>query len=260
MNSLTLIPVFLVGLLGSIHCVGMCGGIVGAFSAGRGRMRTIAIAPAGGAAASTVDAASLSYVLAYNTGRLASYATAGAIAGGMAQSLRVISALAPLQLAGYWLANLMLVALGLYLMDVWHGVTRVEAAGKLLWSRLQPLLKHVMPADTPGKVFLLGTLWGWVPCGMVYSVLLTAMMSGSAASGAAVMMAFGLGTLPMLLALGLFGARLKTFASQRPVRVIGGAIVLAFGLLGIFRAATGMPHGWLDAICITPPYATGAWQ
>lgn len=223
-------------------------------------MKTIAIAAAGGTASTAVDAASLSYVLAYNTGRLASYATAGAIAGGMAQSLRLISALAPLQLAGYWLANLMLVALGLYLMDVWHGVTRVEAAGKLLWTRLQPLLKHVMPADSPAKVFLLGTLWGWVPCGMVYSVLLTAMMSGGAASGAAVMLAFGLGTLPMLLALGLFGAKLKTFAARRAVRVAGGAVVLAFGLLGIFRAATGMPHGWLDALCVTPVHAVGAWQ
>lgn len=255
MNDLSLLSIFVVGLLGSVHCVGMCGGIVSAFSAGSARLRVIAIAPAG-SRTGTLAAANLSYVLAYNAGRLASYATAGAIAGGMAQSLRMITLLAPLQLAGYWLANLMLVALGLYLMDVWHGVTRVEALGRSLWSRLQPLLKRLMPADTVGKVFALGMLWGWVPCGMVYSVLLTAMMSGSAASGSAVMLAFGLGTLPMLLSLGMLGTRLKAFAAHRAVRFGGGLVVLAFGLLGIVRAANGLPHSVLDSLCITPPAAT----
>jgi uncharacterized protein len=251
MNDLTLLPIFLVGLLGSVHCAGMCGGIVSAFSAVPVRVtrRT-----GGSVAAGMAGAQALSRVLIYNAGRLASYATAGAIAGGMTHSLRTIALFAPIQLAGYWLANLMLVALGLYLMDAWHGLVHVEALGRRLWRHLQPLLRHVMPADTPGKTFALGTLWGWVPCGMVYSVLLTAMARGSAAGGSAVMLAFGLGTLPMLLALGVLGARLRSFASARAVRVGGGLLVLSFGIIGMLRAAHDLPHSWLDTFCASPPF------
>ena len=97
-----------------------------------------------------------------------------------------------------------------------------------------------------------GLLWGWLPCGMVYSVLVTAMLSGSAASGAAVMLAFGLGTLPAMLALGLAGTGLRGWLQQRAVRMACGALVLGFGVLGLVRAAGAMPHSWLEAVCLTP--------
>jgi sulfite exporter TauE/SafE len=96
----------------------------------------------------------------------------------------------------------------------------------------------------------MGALWGWLPCGMVYSVLLTAMMAGSALSGAAVMLAFGLGTLPMLLSMGMLGAQLRGWIQRRPVRVASGLVVLGFGLLGMARAAGGISHGWIDALCV----------
>ena len=100
---------------------------------------------------------------------------------------------------------------------------------------------------------LAGFLWGWLPCGMVYSALVTAMLSGSALSGAAVMGAFGLGTLPMLLGLGLAGAQLRAFLARRPVRIASGLIVLSFGLIGIARVAGGgLPASWLHTVCITP--------
>ncbi|KIF81471.1 sulfite exporter TauE/SafE family protein [Noviherbaspirillum autotrophicum] len=254
MTDLHLISVFLIGLLGGVHCVGMCGGIVGALSvASRSKqpfpVPVVSAAPALPQSA-VVDNALR--VVAYNGGRIASYMIAGAIAGGLAQGARTLSFVSSLQIGGYWAANLMLVALGLYLMDVWRGLARVEAVGQVVWRRVQPLIRHFLPMDSVPKAFALGGLWGWVPCGMVYSVLLTAMLSGSAASGAAVMFAFGLGTLPVLLTMGLLGTRLQAWTRQRRVRIASGLLVLAFGLLGLARAANGVSLGWLDTFCVTP--------
>lgn len=246
----------MIGLLGGVHCVGMCGGIVSAFSVASSRRPfPVAVNSGSGAVASSAVFDDVSRVVAYNTGRIASYAIAGAIAGGIAQGVYALSFISSLQIGAYWLANLMLVALGLYLMDAWRGLARLEAAGQHLWRRLQPLMKHLLPVDSVAKAFALGGLWGWVPCGMVYSVLLTAMLSGTAASGALVMLAFGAGTLPVLLTMGLLGSRLQVWTRKRAVRVVSGLVVLAFGLLGLVRASNGVSFGWLDALCLTPPPA-----
>ena len=226
MNALSLVPMFMVGLAGSVHCIGMCGGIVGALSISGGAPAAptrpvIAIAVARPALQTSLQSNVLR-VLAYNGGRIASYMLAGALAGSLAGAGMLH--MASLQVAGYWLANLMLVALGLYLMDAWRGLAHLEAAGNIVWRRVRPLLKPLMPMDTPLKALAVGGLWGWVPCGMVYSALLTAMLQGSALQGAAAMAAFGLGTLPMLLGM---------------------------GLLGLLRAASGVSLGWLDALCVT---------
>ncbi|OFA05676.1 sulfite exporter TauE/SafE family protein [Duganella sp. HH101] len=256
MNLLQLLPVMVVGLAGSVHCIGMCGGIVGALSVGtaapapmRSVIPIVAMpAPAG--------ASALPRVLSYNAGRIASYMVAGALAGGLAGGAQSLSALAGVQLLFYWLANLMLVALGLYLMNAWRGLALLEQGGRVLWQRAQPaiapMMKTLMPARRPHQAFALGALWGWLPCGMVYSVLLTAMLSGSAGDGAAVMLAFGLGTLPMLTALGLAGARLQRVLQQRRVRIACGLLVLAFGVLGLARAAGGIAPDWMDTLCLTP--------
>lgn len=250
MNALSFLPLFMVGLAGSVHCIGMCGGIVGALSLGGGAG---AAAPARAVMAIAVARPALQAnvlrVLAYNGGRIASYMLAGGVAGGIAGAGMLH--IATLQVAGYWLANLMLVALGLYLMDAWRGLARVEAAGNVIWRRVRPLLKPLMPMDTPFKALAVGALWGWVPCGMVYSALLTAMLQGSALHGAAAMGAFGLGTLPMLFGMGLLGTRLRAQLQRRPVRIASGVLVLGFGLLGLLRAANGVSLGWLDALCVT---------
>jgi sulfite exporter TauE/SafE len=248
MNALSLVPMFLVGLAGSVHCIGMCGGIVGALSLGGGTPApsrpVIAIAVAHPALPANVLR-----VLAYNGGRIASYMLAGAMAASLAGA--GMRHMAALQVAGYWLANLMLVALGLYLMDAWRGLAHLEAAGNVIWRRVRPLLKPLMPMNTPLKALAVGGLWGWVPCGMVYSALLTAMLQGSALQGAATMAAFGLGTLPTLLGMGLLGTRLRAQMQRRPVRIASGLLVLGFGLLGLLRAANGVSLGWLDAMCVT---------
>ena len=253
MSALPLFPFFIAGLVGSVHCVGMCGGIAGAFSmAAPRRPFPVAVAVAN-APAMALDGAVR--VVAYNTGRIGSYMAAGALAGGLLGGVRQLAGAAPLQLAAYWLANLMLVALGLYLMNAWHGLARLESAGRLLWSRLQPLTRRLLPVDHPGKALALGALWGWLPCGMVYSMLMSAMLSGSASGGAAVMLAFGLGTLPALFTIGLFGNLLQGWTRRRDVRLGAGLLVLSFGLLGLARAAGGIDLGWLGALCLTPPGA-----
>jgi sulfite exporter TauE/SafE len=252
MNAAALLPIFLTGLLGSVHCVGMCGGIVGALSAARPRQRhppqavqVIAIMP--------LPAPSPAVrVAAYNAGRIGSYAVAGAIFGGASQAAATLLQVAAIQGTLYWLANLMVVALGLYLSDLWRGLSHLEAAGQVLWRHIRPLLGPLLPMDTPWRAFALGSLWGWLPCGMVYSVLLTAMLSGSAASGALVMAAFGLGTLPMLFGLGMAGQRMRALMQKRGVRLACGLLVLGFGVLGLVRAWHGAPLGWLDMLCLTP--------
>ncbi|MFC7516942.1 sulfite exporter TauE/SafE family protein [Herbaspirillum sp. GCM10030257] len=258
---MSLIPFLLVGLLGSVHCVGMCGGIVSAFSV-TSRRRVIPIAPMAAAQMAMPQSAEFTdamRVTAYNAGRLTSYATAGAIAGGLAQGLSALSFMSSLQAILYLLANLMLVALGLYLMDAWQGLTRLEAAGRGVWSRVQPLTKRLLPADSFGKAFALGSLWGWVPCGMVYSVLMSAMLAGSALQGAAVMFAFGTGTLPALMAMGLFGVQLQRVLHHRHVRLASGIVVLLFGILGLYRAVHGMTPAWLEIICVTPASPSFHW-
>ena len=247
MNLLSLLPVFLTGLLGSVHCIGMCGGIVSAFSTASPRRPAFALV-----SATPSVATRLVPVLAYNFGRIGSYAAAGALAGGLAGAAATLTHLAVLQNVFYWLANLMLVALGLYLMDAWHGLVRLEAAGQHVWQKLRPLMRPLLPMDTPFKALALGAIWGWLPCAMVYSVLLTALLSGSAARGAGVMLAFGLGTLPTLLSLGMLGAQLRLAAKRRPVRVACGLLVLGFGVLGLMRASHGISLGWLDALCLSP--------
>jgi sulfite exporter TauE/SafE len=249
-NSIALLPIFLIGLLGGVHCVGMCGGIVGAFSVATPhrpfpvpvltQQSWISEAAAGGLR-----------VLAFNAGRIGSYLIAGALAGVLG-SIPAMMNIAILQRGAYWLANLMLVALGLTLMNTWHGLSRIEAIGQWVWRRLQPLIRRFLPVETAWQALALGGLWGWVPCGMVYSVLMTALLTGSAWQGASVMLAFGLGTLPLLLSMGLLGSRMRASLQMPLLRMLAGSMVLVFGLLGLYRAATGATHGWLDAVCITP--------
>lgn len=256
MDGLSLVPLFVVGLLGSVHCAGMCGGIVGALSVAPAHALAlpgqVALpVPLHAMRLAVPDRPALANVLAYNGGRIGSYMLAGMLAGGLGQGAGALAHLPALQAGAYWLANLMLVALGLYLMDAWRGLARLEQGGQMVWRRVRPLLRRIGPLDGPGRMLAAGAVWGWLPCGMVYSVLFTAMLSGSARTGALAMLAFGLGTLPMLLALGMLGARLRAFLRVPAVRRACGLLVLGFGVAGLARAAAGLPHGWLQDVCVT---------
>ena len=210
------LALFLIGLLGGTHCVGMCGGIVSALTMG-GPPRFV-------------------LHLAYNSGRIISYALAGAIAGGLGGLSLILSGQLPLRIALYVLANLMLVALGFYLIGITQALAFTERFGKRLWVHLQPLGKRYLPAQTVAQAFPLGLVWGWLPCGLVYSALATALTSGSALHGAGLMLAFGLGTLPNLLLAGLLAVRLRAYAALPAVRWMAGLLVLGFGVWGLLGA------------------------
>ncbi len=210
----TLLSVLLVGFLGGTHCIGMCGGIVGALSLGGGSNRW-------------------SLHLAYNLGRIASYGLAGLLAGALGAASAHLGEQWTLRIGLYLLANLMLVAMGLYLLGLTRALAWSERAGQGLWRRLQPLTKRFLPARRASQAFPLGLLWGWLPCGLVYSVLATALVSGSPLRGGAVMLAFGLGTLPNLLLAGLLATRLQALVRLLWVRRVAGVGVLGFGVWGL---------------------------
>ncbi len=248
-----LLSVFLIGLLGSVHCVGMCGGIVTALSISARPRRVIPILATDGPSV-TSDAlpvtASLMLTLSYNAGRIGSYMMAGAIVGGAAGGAAAFAVSAPWQMIAYWFTNLMLVGFGLYLMNAWAGFAHIEKAGALIWRRLAPLTGKLLPIDSPYKALVSGMVWGWLPCGMVYTALTMAMLSGSASSGAVLMLAFGLGTFPALLSMGMLGTRLQGWIRKPAIRMISGLLVLSFGLLGLWRAYGGaLPH-WAELFCI----------
>ncbi|HEY6897899.1 MAG TPA: sulfite exporter TauE/SafE family protein, partial [Rhodocyclaceae bacterium] len=156
------LAVFLIGLLGGTHCVGMCGGIVSAL-----------VMPMPG------QAPPLQLHLAYNLGRIGSYAIAGALMGAISSMGLLLNGFLPVQMGLYVAANLMLVALGLYLLGVTRGLAVVERVGAGLWRLVQPLTKRFLPVRGVAQAFPLGMLWGWIPCGLVYSVLATALLTGS---------------------------------------------------------------------------------
>ncbi|AHD15598.1 MULTISPECIES: sulfite exporter TauE/SafE family protein [Pseudomonas] len=199
------------GLLGGGHCLGMCGGLMGAL--------TLAIPP-------EQRGRRLRLLLAYNLGRILSYACAGLLLGLAGWAV----ASSPAALALRVVAALLLIAMGLYLAGWWSGLTRIEALGRGLWRHIQPVASRLLPVSSVPRALLLGALWGWLPCGLVYSTLLWAASQGNAGYSAALMLAFGVGTWPVLLATGLAAERVNILLKRRSVRVAGGVLVMLFGI------------------------------
>lgn len=217
MLELSLTAAFLVGLLGGGHCVGMCGGIVGAVTVTLPGHR-----PA------------FPFLISYNFGRISSYVFAGAIAGAVGASSFFLEHVLPVEKALYILASLMLVLLGLYLAGIWRVLTSLEVLGGKLWQHIQPFSRRLLPVRTVPQSFLLGTVWGWLPCGLVYSVLVAAIATASPLQGSLLMLAFGLGTLPTLLAMGMTAVRLKVFLQNIWIRRLSGLLIAGFGVMGLF--------------------------
>ena len=212
---------FLVGLAGGVHCAAMCGGIVAALN-----LRASVSMPAG---------ARFGRQLAYSLGRVASYAFAGAVAGGVGGLGLLYDGVLPARLILLIIANALIILLGLYLAGLGTAVLALERAGGVVWRNLARLGARLTPAETSPRALAVGLAWGWIPCGLVYSVLATALVSGSALAGAAVMAAFGLGTLPNLLAMGLVAQKLQRFLRRPRVRLAAGLAVALLGVIGLAR-------------------------
>jgi sulfite exporter TauE/SafE len=228
MLEITLPSVFLVGLLGGLHCAGMCGGIVAVMGANAGR-RPVRIP-----LRAAPTARPIGLLLGYNLGRLTSYTLAGTLAGALGSSAALLRHVLPLQQAAFVATNLLLVAIGLHLAGALR-LTALEPAGSGLWQRLRPLASRLLAADTPAHALRAGLVWGLVPCGMVYGVLIAALLSGSARDGAFLMLAFGAGTLPNLLLLGAGAAVGGRWLARPGVRLAAGLAVAAFGVAGLLR-------------------------
>lgn len=206
-----LVSAMILGLLGGGHCLGMCGGLMSAL--------TMAI-PA------EKRAQRFQLLLAYNLGRILSYSVAGLLLGLAGWALAAGPLVTGLRVA----AALLLIAMGFYLAGWWSGLTRIEALGRGLWRHIQPLTRRFMPVTSVPRALALGSLWGWLPCGLVYSTLLWAASQGNALESAALMFAFGLGTMPVLLATGMAAERLTALLRKQGVRMAGGILVILFGL------------------------------
>lgn len=206
----------LIGLAGSVHCVAMCGGIVGAltFSIAKGQ----AAAP---------------YMASYHAGRIISYSLAGALTGSLGAifSHQVSHGLMLLNM----FSGLFLIALGLYIGDWWRGLAILERLGGRIWKPFVPLSKKFLPFRHPLAALPYGMIWGWLPCGLVYSTLSWSLASGSAVNGALVMAMFGLGTLPALVSLGAFSHRLKPVLRHRNSKKLIALCLLGVGIYILLR-------------------------
>eukprot|EP00659_Diplonema_papillatum_P009411 gene9411-14593_t len=206
-----LVSAVILGLLGGGHCLGMCGGLMGAL--------TLAIPK-------EQRSRRFRLLLAYNLGRILSYATAGLLIGLAGWAV----ANSPAAMFMRILAGLLLICMGLYLAGWWSGLTRIESLGRGLWRHIQPVANRLLPVSSLPRALLLGALWGWLPCGLVYSTLLWAASQGNALDSAVLMLAFGLGTWPVLLATGLAADRVTALLRKRSVRMAGGLLVMLFGI------------------------------
>lgn len=212
---------FSIGLLGSAHCLGMCGGIASALNLASENSR-------------------VSLLIAYNSGRLLSYGAAG----GLVASLGYFGAnYLNLSAVLRGLAGLLLIAMGLYLANWWRGLSFLEQAGAALWRQLQPLGRNLLPLRSLRSAVLLGLLWGWLPCGLVYTALAYSATATSPLSGILVMLAFGLGTIPAIILGGASMGRLVRLLRSRGLRFGFAMLFVIYGLWTLIAAQSFFyPH------------------
>ena len=217
---------FLVGLSSTLHCLGMCGGIAGALTVclpeeireRRGRM--------------------VPFLAAYNSGRIASYTAAGALAGMLGGAgAAAVGPAGNLALRAF--AAAVLISVGLYLAGWLPGLSALERLGNPIWRRLSPLARRLLPVATPLQALAYGAVWGWLPCGVVYSGLLAAAGTGNAASGALFMFAFGVGTLPGVFTMGLFSGWVIGMGRDPRLRKAIGIVIIVATLVGVIFAPEG---------------------
>jgi sulfite exporter TauE/SafE len=226
MNELSYVAVFMIGLLGSTHCIGMCGGIVGALTMGLPedvRQSPLKLLP---------------YLFTYNIGRLVSYSLAGLVVGLLSSSVSEFFQVGRFPIGGI-VGGLFMVALGIYIGGWLQTMAPLERLGSHFWRLIEPFGRHLMPVKSPAQALGLGFIWGWLPCGLVYSTLALTATTGDAVKSALLMLAFGAGTLPMLLVMGGFAEKLQHFTRHRWTRYVAGILLIAFGAMILTKALSG---------------------
>ncbi|WP_299879139.1 sulfite exporter TauE/SafE family protein [uncultured Cocleimonas sp.] len=215
---------FVVGLLSTIHCIGMCGGLVGAMTMSlssdiRGQKLQL-----------------LQYTLAYNLGRILSYVFAGILIGLLGQVFKDF--IMPEHGIGLLrlIASIMIIAMGFYIAGWFPQFSRIEKIGAPIWSLLQPLGQKLLPVDRIWKAFFFGMVWGWLPCGLVYYMLLMSPANDGAINSALFMLAFGLGTLLPLMSTGLLTGKITQFRNSKKIRYLSGLLLIIMGIVSLLLA------------------------
>ena len=220
--ELTFVSAFIVGLFSTLHCLGMCGGIIGAL--------TFSLPPE----IRNHRWRLLPYISAYNLGRIGSYTLVGAIVGGLGDNL--FNFISPnyghLLLQG--IAAIIMVGIGLYLAGWFPRFAEIEKLGQPLWRKLEPLGQKLLPVRSPSHAFLFGVIWGWLPCGLVYSALLWSASTGSATNGALFMLAFGAGTLPTVMTAGIVTGWLIRLTRLPHLKAAVGLSIIALALASLY--------------------------
>jgi sulfite exporter TauE/SafE len=231
MITLSLAAAFLLGLASTMHCIAMCGGIIAALSLGLTSR-----------AGMTASRRAL-LVAGFSAGRVASYAIAGVIAGSLGTFIVATAGDGPAYTTLQLLAAATLVLIGLQLAGWFPGISVLEAAGSRVWRKLQPVGAAFLPVDNLPKALVVGGLWGWLPCGLVYSTLLWVSARADPVFGGTAMAAFGLGTLPGMTVTGLAAHRLSSPA-RLFLRRVSAALIIVFGLAsGYIAIRDGAPPG-----------------
>ncbi len=210
---------FVMGLISSLHCIGMCGSIIGTL--------TLSLAPT----VRNNKATLVSFVLNYNIGRISSYALAGALIG-------LIESLLSLPFAhgqGHRVLQLLSAAVmssaGLYIAGWFPRFAYIEKTGSWFWKKIEPFGRKLMPVKTRLHAFLFGVIWGWLPCGLVYAALALAATTGDSLKSSLTMLAFGLGTLPAVMGVGIMTAILTKLSRMKHFRQIIGLFMIFLALL-----------------------------
>ncbi|WP_290650161.1 sulfite exporter TauE/SafE family protein [Aquisalimonas sp.] len=213
--ELTLLAAVAIGLAGSPHCLGMCGGIAG----------TLGMATGG-----TKAGHRWLYAVCYNIGRLGSYTVLGALAATLVALVGIGVSQPQWGVLLRVATGLVLLAVAAHLLTGWSGLRRIEVVGGRLWAFIGPHARKLLPVTSAPAALALGALWGWLPCGLVYTVLLAAAVSGDPLIGAGIMFAFGLGTLPSMTGVTVLGGAVRRWQSRTGTRRFLGAIMLVFAV------------------------------
>lgn len=206
------------GLAGAGHCLGMCGGIAAALNLGGQR--------------------SLPVTLSYHGGRITSYTVLGGLLGFAAGSVDI----AAWTIALRYLAGFLLIGMGLYIANWWRGMQWLERAGAKLWQPVQRYSSRFLPVRFWYQGFALGLCWGLMPCGLIYSSLAWAATAQDAATSATMMLLFGVGTLPAMLATSLGADRLQGFLRKRGLKIVIAILLIVSGIWTIYLVASHGQH------------------
>ncbi|GAB6139376.1 sulfite exporter TauE/SafE family protein [Methylosoma difficile] len=222
---------FVMGLFSSMHCIGMCGSIIGTL--------TLSLSQE----IRNKKALLLPFVFNYNLGRISSYTLAGALAG-------IIQTIITVQLGdinGHRLLQILsaivMASAGLYIAGWFPRFAYIEKFGVHVWKKIEPIGRKLIPVKNRLQAYLFGMVWGWLPCGLVYTALALAATAGDISKSALTMLAFGLGTLPAVMGVGIMTGVLTRLSKMRGFKQAIGLFMIGLALLA------ALP--WLNPLAFT---------